>query len=127
MVTRAFKLLPMPSLSVHTTTGLKAPITAEDLNKTHFVMNQMQTNTALALKPVLSNPIVTNGKTLKDVSLTAGIPNVVNHLLGQQLQGWTISRPKSFCVLWEDANQPNLSTQIVLWTYIDTITDIIVF
>jgi hypothetical protein len=122
MVTRSFREIPIP-----TPAPSVAPVSSSDLSKTHYMINQLQINTSQALKPVLSNPLVTNGKTLSDVALFAGMPNTVNHLLGQTLQGWTFSRPQSFCVLWEDANQPNLSSQIVLWTYIDTITDLLVW
>lgn len=98
-----------------------------DLNKTNFVINQVQTNTANALKPLLSNPLATGAKILQDVSLTAGVPNVINHQLGQTLNGWTMSRAQTFTMLSEDPNQPNLETQIVLWTYLDAVIDLLVW
>lgn len=128
MVTRSFKTLTIPTLpSTNPTTGKPTSVSMNDLAKTQFVINQLQGNTAAALKPLLQNPIATNFKTLPDVVLTAGVPNTVNHLLGQTLNGWNFSRPQGFTMLMEDANQPNLQTQIVIWTYIDTVCDIIVW
>lgn len=128
MATTNFKTLIIPTMAnKNNSTGVPATVTSTDLNKTHFVINQLQTNTAEAFKNVLQNPIVSNGRTLKEITLYAGMPNVINHMLGQTLQGWTMSRAQGFTMLREDANQPNLASQIVLWTYIDTICDIVVW
>ena len=134
MVTTSFKKLVIPTIivpqgKVHGS-GASTPadtVSTSDLNKTHFVINALQTNVDNALKPVLANPIVSNSKVLPAVALFAGKANVIDHMLGQTLQGWMISRPTSPFMPWEDASQPNLDKQIVIWTYIDTITDIVVW
>lgn len=46
----------------------------------------MQTRWASLLNPVLVNP-TNNISIVKDVSLAIG-DNVINHLLGQKMQGW---------------------------------------
>lgn len=122
----------MDTVVIPTISKPVAPATASttatiaDLNKTHFVVNTIQQNVKSAITPVISNP-VNNSVTLSSITLLAGKPNYINHMLGHTLQGWEISRPKAFSVLWEDPVQPMLDKQIILWTYIDTITDLIVW
>lgn len=48
----------------------------------------MQTRWASQLNPVLANPL-NSVNVLKNISLAVG-NNVINHLLGQQMQGWQI-------------------------------------
>ena len=50
--------------------------------------NLMQSQWAAQLNPVLGNPM-TNPTILKDINIVTGT-NVINHLLGQNQQGWFI-------------------------------------
>jgi hypothetical protein len=49
---------------------------------------QMQTTWASQINPLLVNPLV-NGHLLTGIVLSSG-PNVINHKLGRQMQGWFV-------------------------------------
>lgn len=51
-------------------------------------LDLMQTQWASQLNPLLSNPL-NSANILKNVKLSVG-PNVINHLLGKTMQGWTL-------------------------------------
>lgn len=53
-------------------------------------VNQLQKNIALAVNPLLSNPLL-NGHLLVNVSLVNGTATI-NHLLNRVLIGWFITR-----------------------------------
>lgn len=73
-----------------------------------------QTQWAQQINPVLANPL-SSTLILKNVSLVPGL-NSVNHLLGQNLQGWFIVRMRgNFSQIYDtqDQNQiPNLTLQL---------------
>jgi len=75
---------------------------------------QMLTKWASIINPLLSNPAA-NPTILKNVQLVNG-NNVVNHLLGQPLQGWKIRRMRSnFAEIYDtqDSNQtPSLTLNL---------------
>lgn len=85
------------------------------------------TNTwASALDPLLSRP-ANNSIILKNVSLVAGT-NVVNHLLGRNLQGWNPTRIRASATIYDtqDTNQtPQLT--LVLVASAPVVCDIEVF
>lgn len=59
------------------------------LQKTDILpLSLLQSSWKSALDPVLANP-TTNMSILKNVNLIVGT-NVINHLLGQTMQGWQI-------------------------------------
>lgn len=128
MAKTSFKLIPIQTVTkpIAKPTATNT-ITTADLTKTHFVINSLQTNTQNAFNSVLSNTLM-GGKLLLDVVLIAGQPNYVNHPLGQALNGWFMSRPQGFTMLYEDeASNKSPDKQIILYTYIDTTIDLYVF
>lgn len=73
-----------------------------------------QTQWASILDAIISNPL-NNASLLRNISLTTG-NNVVNHKLGQKLQGWYIVRQRAAASIYDtqDTNQmPQLTLQLV--------------
>ena len=74
----------------------------------------MQNNWSRQLNPLLANP-ANQSLILKEVSLLSG-SNVINHRLGQKLQGWKIVRQRAAASIYDnqDANQsPQLTLVLV--------------
>lgn len=74
-------------------------------------MMLLQTKWAAELNAVLKNPI-TNPILLKDVSLTTGT-NVINHRLGQTLQGWFITDIDGTAAIYRSAPKNNLTLTLI--------------
>lgn len=87
---------------------------------------KMQTTWAQQLDPIISNPTV-NNLVLKNVSLVTGV-NVINHLLGRTLQGWSTSRIRAAATLYDqqDTNQTPTLT-LVLVASAPVVIDLVVF
>jgi hypothetical protein len=83
----------------------------------------MQSRWSSVLNPVLANP-VTNPLILKGVALAAG-NNVINHKLGQTLQGWQIVDLTSAAVIFRSAPKNHLT--LTLNSSVATVADILVF
>lgn len=83
----------------------------------------MQTKWASQLNPVLANP-ATNASILKNVPLIAGI-NVINHLLGETLQGWIVTDINATCTIFRSAPKNDLT--LTLTVSAPAIADILVF
>lgn len=92
-----------------------------------------QTAWAQQLNPVVASPFV-NGNFLKQITLTAGTPNVINHLLGRNLQGWFLTRQRPstdslhFASIYDGQDKnttPNLT--LILNTSFTVSVDIFVF
>lgn len=65
---------------------------------------------------------------LVNVSLKAGIDNVINHKLGRKLTGWKITRQRQSAIIYDnqDSNQkPDLT--LILLTNADVSIDLEVF
>lgn len=98
-------------------------------------MNQLPTNIpwdladdrwAAIINPLLKSP-ANNSLILKNISLLAG-NNVVNHRLGQNLQGWSIVRQRASGTVYDsqDSNQtPQLT--LVLIASAPMVVDLMVF
>lgn len=74
----------------------------------------MQNNWARQLNPLLANP-ANQSIILKNQILVAGT-NVINHKLGQKLQGWNIVRKRADASIYDmqDTNQtPQLTLLLV--------------
>jgi len=71
----------------------------------------MQTQWASAIQPILDNPAA-NPSILKSVSLVSGT-NVINHKLGQPLQGWYPTRVRANATIY-DAQDSNQTPQLTL-------------
>lgn len=74
----------------------------------------MQTGWSQQLNPLISNPSL-QSIILKKISLTSGA-NVINHLLGRNLQGWRIVRLRALASIYDtqDSNTtPQLTLQLV--------------
>ncbi len=89
-------------------------------------LDQMQTKWAAIINPVTTNP--SNQRSiLKNVKLITGT-NVINHGLGQKLQGWNPVRIRSAATFYDqqDSNQmPELT--LVLVSSADVTIDLEVF
>lgn len=70
-------------------------------------LSQMQTKWAASLNPIVANPMVL-GQQLENVQLVTG-PNVVNHGLGRNLQGWLIVRQRSAASVYDTQDNNQLS------------------
>jgi len=66
---------------------------------------------------------------LKDVELTAGEANYIDHLLGRKIYSWMPGKKNANAVVWEDTTDTvaNSSINIALWCSADVTLDIIVF
>ena len=86
----------------------------------------LQTAWASQLDPLLKNPM-SNGNLLKNVALASGT-NVVNHLLGRKLQGWTITRIRSAASIFDtqDTN-PTPALTLTLTSSAAVTIDLLVF
>ncbi len=79
-----------------------------------LTLSDMQTKWASQLNPIIANPL-NNASVLQNISLIAGT-NVINHKLGQKLQGWFTTRVRSSVQLYDqqDSNQtPQLTLVLV--------------
>lgn len=91
---------------------------------TDSTMSRLQTSWKSQLDPILAAP---TPLTLRQVSLKAG-HNVINHLLGRTLQGWSIVRQRASSSVYDtqDTNQmPELT--LYLTASADVVVDIQVF
>jgi hypothetical protein len=67
-------------------------------------LNTMQTQWAAQLNPLISSP--TNSiRVLHNVQLTSG-NNVINHLLGQTMQGWFITDIQGVASIYRPSTAP---------------------
>lgn len=76
-------------------------------------LNLLQTTWAKQLDPLLRLPL-NQSLLLKNVPLAVGA-NVVNHLLGRKLQGWTVVRLRAAAAIYDtqDSNPiPNLTLNL---------------
>lgn len=67
-------------------------------------LDQLQTRWKQSLDPVVDNPLL-KGRIVGEVALQAG-PNVINHLLGRQPQGWLIIDLNANQGVWRSAWSP---------------------
>ena len=61
---------------------------------------RFQDNVEQAIKPIISVPIL-DGVLCEDVSLTAGISNEVEHMLGRKPRGYMIVRKQRDTRIWD--------------------------
>lgn len=89
--------------------------------------SQMLTKWASIINPLLKNP-ASNPSILKEVSLVTG-NNVVNHKLGQKLQGWYITRMRDVYSQVYDTQDTNQTPALTLNLHAssDVVVDIAVF
>lgn len=73
-------------------------------------LSMLQTQWASQLNPVLANP-TTNLSILKDIVLKAGT-NVINHKLGQKMQGWFLTDIQGPAVIYRNAELNNLTLSL---------------
>jgi len=91
-----------------------------------LTLEQLQPKWASQINPVLSNPL-NNASILKNQALVTGA-NVINHKLGQPLQGWYISRQRAAASIYDtqDSNQtPQLTLN--LQSSAPVVVDLVVF
>lgn len=91
-----------------------------------LTIDMMQQKWASAINPVLVNPL-NSASILKSQSLVTGA-NVINHKLGQPLQGWWIVRQRAAASIFDtqDSNQtPQLTLNLT--SSANVVVDIAVF
>ena len=78
------------------------------------VVRQLQDAADSVLKVITKKEIL-DGNFLEDITITAGTPKVVNHLLGEKLRGWISVRKNAQAHVWDsqDTNQTPFSTLIL--------------
>lgn len=89
-------------------------------------LDQLQSKWPAILNPIIKNPS-NNSNILKNIKLTTGT-NVINHGLGQNLQGWNPIRIRSSATFYDqqDSNQmPDLT--LVLVSSADVVIDLEVY
>lgn len=67
-----------------------------------------QTKWSGTLNPIIALPIL-NGNLITDISLTANIPKVINHLLQRMPQGWFLTDATADAIVWRTAAFNNLT------------------
>jgi hypothetical protein len=75
-------------------------------------LNLMQTQWKSQIDPALSNPFLA-GRLLTGVVLSNGTPTIINHGLGQKLQGWLIVGISAAATVY-DNQSTNPSPQLTL-------------
>ena len=83
-----------------------------------------QTKWPATLNPIIALPIL-NGNQISNVSLTANVPKVINHLLQRMPQGWFLTDNTADTAIWRAANFNNLT--ITLESSADTTISFWVF
>lgn len=86
-------------------------------------ITQLQNNVEAAVNPIIDKVIV-DGILLKNINLTTGIDNIINHKLGRALIGYTIVSKSSNSNIW---NTQQGSKTITLQCSLNTIVNIWVF
>lgn len=80
---------------------------------------QMQTTWAAQINPVLNNALV-NGSLITGIVVVSG-PNVIDHKLGRQMQGWILTDTVSGATLYRSAPF-NSSTLTLTASAADTVS-----
>lgn len=77
-------------------------------------VNQLQENVEQVLSPIIDKEII-DGILIKDIELTTGQDNHINHLLGKTLTGYLITRQKASAIIWDsqDSNTSQSRTLIL--------------
>jgi hypothetical protein len=87
----------------------------------------LQTQWAQFLNPIISLPMLQQN-TLTKVTLTAGVTNNINHMLGRELVGWMITRKRASATIYDTQdsnNAPQNTLQLI--TDNDVVVDLVVF
>lgn len=88
-----------------------------------LAFQQMQNKWAGILNPIIANPI-NNGSILKGVTLVSGA-NVINHLLGRTLQGWSLVDNQAPITVYRSGPKNNLT--LTLTASGPSVVDLLVF
>jgi len=70
----------------------------------------LQSKWAAEINPLLAKPL-SSSNLLKGIQLVTGV-NVVNHLLGRQMQGWVISDIDANATIYRSAAMNNLNVTL---------------
>lgn len=68
-----------------------------------LTLSQTQTQWASRLNPILANPIL-QGNQISGIVLVAGVPMLVNHMLGKMQTGWFITDQTSAAEVFRYGN-----------------------
>ena len=86
----------------------------------------MQTSWASLINPAINAPLA-NGLVLKSIQLVSGV-NVINHLLGHKLQGWSIVRKRAAADIYDTQDSSaNPALTLTLVSSAPAVVDIYVF
>lgn len=83
----------------------------------------MQSKWASILNPLLSRPLSSNN-VLKNIQLINGV-NVINHLLGRNMQGWILSDVNASASIYR--SQPMNDLTLTLTSDADCTVNLVVF
>lgn len=90
-----------------------------------YELMRVQDNVNAAFIPIQNAEII-NGQVLKNISLTTGQPNIINHRLNRNLVGYLVIRKDSNANVWDaSSSTPNLT--ILLYTDSNCRVDLYVF
>ena len=110
--------MDLPPAAVETQDGKMAQLS------TKLPWELAQTKWASILNPLLAIPFL-KGNAVKDISLTANTPKVINHLLQRMPQGWFLTDNVADADIWRSAALNSLTitlessanTTISIWIY----------
>lgn len=72
------------------------------------VIRQIQNNTEQAITPILDKEII-DGIIVKEIELSTGVENIVNHKLGREPLGYIIVKKNANSVIWNSSiNKRNI-------------------
>jgi Tfp pilus assembly protein PilN len=83
-----------------------------------------QTKWASTINPILALPIL-QGNLITAISLIAGTPKSINHLLGRMPQGWFLVDNTSNAVIWRSSDftqytvtlETSVTTTVSIWIF----------
>lgn len=97
------------------------------INSESTDLNKVQDNIDNAFSYLVQDPF-TSAVLLKNIKLTAGNDNIINHKLGRNLIGWILVRKRGPGDIWDKQDEntiPNLT--LILNTSQDVVVDLRVY
>jgi hypothetical protein len=97
----------------------------KQIQSDNYELMKVQSNIITALIPIQNSQII-DGQVLRNISLTAGQANIINHRLNRNIVGYLVIRKNTNADVWDSNSQtPNLT--ILLYTDTNCQVDLYVF
>lgn len=97
----------------------------KQIKSSNYELMRVQDNVNSALIPIQNSQVI-DGQVLKDVILTTGNANIINHRLNRNIVGYLVIRKNADANVWDASSlTPNLS--ILLYTDSNCKVDLYVF